>query len=412
MNVFHLRRLIPLLFVLLWLAMVAPVQAAGVVGDGTPASCTDAALAAALAGGGAVTFDCGPDPVTIFVTHNVIAGGQVTAVDGGGLVTLDAGGKVQHFLVLGGGELALRALTLQAGSFSTGGAAYVAKNAILRLDTVEIRDCVADGGGNDGGAVQNRGTLTADNVQFVRNHADDSGGAIYNQGGSVTIHSSSFMSNTAADGGALYNTSGGMDVADSLLQANRAGNYGGALLAGGGAVTVTNVTITQNQAVRGGGLFGMGSAVISVLNSTIYTNTAPTAGGVWNDTAAPAANVALKNSIVANNDAVIGGGAPGLNCDGPAMHSLGHNLVSDMSCIAPIEGDLTGVAPKLGELALNGGATGNYAPLPGSPVIDAGDNDGCPSVDQRGQARPLGPACDIGSVESGAALWLPAVTKE
>ena len=39
-----------------------PVVAAGVVGTGRPGSCTEAALDAALAGGGMVTFDCGPRP--------------------------------------------------------------------------------------------------------------------------------------------------------------------------------------------------------------------------------------------------------------------------------------------------------------------------------------------------------------
>ena len=46
----------------------APVVAAGVVGTGTPGICTEAALDAALAGGGLVTFDCGTDPVTVTVT--------------------------------------------------------------------------------------------------------------------------------------------------------------------------------------------------------------------------------------------------------------------------------------------------------------------------------------------------------
>src|SRR5690349_20359757 len=33
-----------------------------VIGDGTPASCTSDAVVAAVAGGGVITFDCGPDP--------------------------------------------------------------------------------------------------------------------------------------------------------------------------------------------------------------------------------------------------------------------------------------------------------------------------------------------------------------
>jgi hypothetical protein len=36
-----------------------PVQAAGVVGTGTPATCTESAFDTALTGGGSVTFNCG-----------------------------------------------------------------------------------------------------------------------------------------------------------------------------------------------------------------------------------------------------------------------------------------------------------------------------------------------------------------
>jgi hypothetical protein len=43
--------------------------AAGVVGTGTPESCTEAGLDAALAGGGAVTFDCGGGVVTIPISR-------------------------------------------------------------------------------------------------------------------------------------------------------------------------------------------------------------------------------------------------------------------------------------------------------------------------------------------------------
>ena len=39
-------------------------------------------------------------------------------------------------------------------------------------------------------------------------------------------------------------------------------------------------------------------------------------------------------------------------------------------------------------------------PQPGSPAIDAVVPNGCPAVDQRGTARPIGAACDIGAVEA------------
>jgi len=60
------------LAVLLALALMraTSVLAAGVVGDGTPESCTEAALDTTLAGGGTVTFNCG-GTATITVTSRV-----------------------------------------------------------------------------------------------------------------------------------------------------------------------------------------------------------------------------------------------------------------------------------------------------------------------------------------------------
>src|SRR5579871_4231113 len=39
-----------------------------VVGKGTPAGCTSAAVVRAVAAGGIITFDCGPKPITILMT--------------------------------------------------------------------------------------------------------------------------------------------------------------------------------------------------------------------------------------------------------------------------------------------------------------------------------------------------------
>ena len=65
-----------------------------VVGTGTPASCTGTAVAAAVAQGGVITFDCGPSPVSIpmTVTAKVFNDQPDVVIDGGGLVTLDGQG--------------------------------------------------------------------------------------------------------------------------------------------------------------------------------------------------------------------------------------------------------------------------------------------------------------------------------
>ena len=67
-----------------------------VIGNGTPASCTSAAVVTAVAAGGIITFYCGPDPVTITMTATAKvrnANGPAIVLDGGGKVTLSGGGR-------------------------------------------------------------------------------------------------------------------------------------------------------------------------------------------------------------------------------------------------------------------------------------------------------------------------------
>lgn len=66
-----------------------------VVGTGTPSSCTSRAVVRAVAKGGMITFDCGPDPVTIAMkrTAKVVNTSARVVLDGGGRVTLDGLGE-------------------------------------------------------------------------------------------------------------------------------------------------------------------------------------------------------------------------------------------------------------------------------------------------------------------------------
>ena len=68
-----------------------------VIGAGTAAGCTSAAVVKAVASGGVITFNCGPNPVTITMTATakVVNTSHQVVLDGGGLVTLSGGGKRQ-----------------------------------------------------------------------------------------------------------------------------------------------------------------------------------------------------------------------------------------------------------------------------------------------------------------------------
>jgi hypothetical protein len=84
----------------------------------------------------------------------------------------------------------------------------------------------------------------------------------------------------------------------------------------------------------------------------------------------------------------------------------GHNLSSDVSAGFTLPSSHNSVDPLLGPLADNGGLTPTMALLPSSPAIDAGDSSACLPMDQRGVARPMGVACDIGAFELAPKLTL------
>src|SRR5258708_21202412 len=70
-------------------------QAAGtVVGIGSASSCNEAALTAAVAAGGPISFNCGSSKATITLTKELVIGVNVS-LDSAGLVTISGGGSVR-----------------------------------------------------------------------------------------------------------------------------------------------------------------------------------------------------------------------------------------------------------------------------------------------------------------------------
>jgi hypothetical protein len=66
-----------------------------VIGNGKPAGCTSAKVVKAVAEGGIITFNCGPNPITITMhaTAKVVNTSHRVVLDGRGLVTLSGAGK-------------------------------------------------------------------------------------------------------------------------------------------------------------------------------------------------------------------------------------------------------------------------------------------------------------------------------
>lgn len=286
-----------------------PPSWAKVVGTGTPASCTSAALAAAVRSGGTIVFSCGPDPVTIVVDqilftcntttcqHPWQGGTPVTSMtlDGGGLVTLSGGGVRPIYYA--------NACEEQFGWLTS--ACQNDTRPHITFQNITFADGNAQGGhpgfdgvggGGGGGAISMRsGRLTLDHVTFRNNvcvaaHSDAGGGAVRVTGmtSQVEVTASTFTNNRCANGGALSSLHAPMVITDSVFTGNVAtghgasdglGGNGGAIYFDGTSenVTVVNSTITGNVAPEGGpGIFYVSndrSGSLTIQGSTITGNT-------------------------------------------------------------------------------------------------------------------------------------------
>jgi predicted outer membrane repeat protein len=212
------------------------------------------------------------------------------------------------------------------------------------------------------------------------NFADLGGGLAWQAPGTLTVEESLFTANTAERGGAIATQSSGRADATNTL-------------------TLLNSTLTGNAAERGGAIErAFGSTILRAV--TIAGNSALAGSGI-DFNGARLSNTAATGTILANVPAPQNCSTNGAPFQaGEALSASGANLESGGGCHLRSP-DLSGVVPRLGPLAANGGPTGTRALLPGSPALDRYRTDDCPSVDQRGFARPVGAGCDIGAFESG-----------
>jgi hypothetical protein len=256
-----------------------------VVGDGQPASCTSAAVVSAVAAGGIITFNCGPNPLTITMTAtaDVPNTDQLVVLDGGGLITLSGAGERQI----------LFSDTCQ-GTWSTNDCVnqpypeVVVQNMTFEdgySSAEQNTSCTQNtptcwyGGVDGGGAIYTEGgQFEAINSNFVDNSCyadgpDLGGGAIralaQYDNDPVYITNDTFTGNSCSNGGALSSISVGWDISNSVFTDNSAIGWGANPAAsgtpGGGSggavyldgknddVQFSGTTMSGNTAREGGG---------------------------------------------------------------------------------------------------------------------------------------------------------------
>ncbi len=260
-----------------------------VIGSGTPASCTSAAVVAAVAAGGVITFNCGPDPVTITMTATATVpnSSHLVVLDGGGKVTLSGGGNTEILSMNAGWQQQWPQLVVQNLTFTD---AY--------SGTQQTTGSSVYGGGaifDEGGQLKVVNSAFAGNSCFASG-PDLGGGAIRAVGMSlaspVYITGDTFTGNSCSNGGALSGLFAQFDVINSLMTGNKAigwganpaaagtpgGGSGGAIYTDGTGynLSVTGTVMRDNTAREGGGaiffVVNSGGGTLQIDSSTLQGN--------------------------------------------------------------------------------------------------------------------------------------------
>jgi hypothetical protein len=261
-----------------------------VVGDGTSASCTSAAVVAAVAAGGVITFSCGAAPVTVTMTATatVASSSHQVVLDGGGRVTLSGGGKTEILSMNAGWQQQWPQLVVQnlaftdaySGTQQTSGSSVYGGGAIFdeggQLKVVNSAftgdSCYASGPDLGGGAIRAVGMYPAAPVYITHD---------------------TFSGNSCSNGGALSGLYAHFDVTNSLLDGNKAigwganpatagtpgGGSGGAIYTDGNQydLSVSGTVMRDNTAREGGGgiffVVNAGGGTLTIDSSTLQGNT-------------------------------------------------------------------------------------------------------------------------------------------
>jgi hypothetical protein len=267
----------------------------------------------------------------------------------------------------------------------------------------------------EGGCIWSTGNLTLSNAlvsdcgtQGVAEQGHDSrGGGVY-VAGNLTMSSSTLVSNscsadfsTRAFGGGAF-VGGSAHILESTISGNYVGyfvghgNVGGITIQGTEPSIIVNSTISGNSATNLlGGIYAYASLTLSnstiAFNHALYGLSAPRVPGGVQAYNGP---LTMNSTIISNNYA--SGSEYDLYAFGVVSGT--NNLVMISSNSPP--GTLT-ADPGLQSLADNGGPTKTHALLATSVAIDAGNNVGGASTDQRGAGfvRVSGAQADIGAFE-------------
>jgi hypothetical protein len=367
------------------------------------------------------------------------AGSDRTIVDGNGGVT---GERVFDILT---GTVVISGVTIEHGAASGAapdGGGIFQRAGDLTLENSVVFSNTAPTAASYGAGIDSSGVLTIEHSVIRDNTSTAFAGGVESLG-PLLVRNSTISGNFAfVDGGGLETEGHSQStVLNSTISGNTATLYSGGILIAGNTDVINSTIVGNSSGGNAGGIGLVGSSNVStrLFNTTVVDNIANAdvadsgiGGGIFTCETVTCTNgpmVTLQNSIIAGNGyRRIGASGPAGtgfvlfhtvpdDCAGP-IASLSNNILSTVNASdCSVNGSFVLTDPLLSPLADNGGPTLTQLPQPGSPAIDAGAPSGCTDnlgalllTDQRGAARKVGAACDIGATEAGAAPSLTALT--
>jgi hypothetical protein len=281
-----------------------------VVGTGTSAGCTSAAVVRAVAEGGTITFNCGSKPVTITMTATakVVNTSHEVVLNGGGKVTLSGGGKIR-ILYMNTCDEKQKFITNDC--WEQHWPQLVVENLTFKDAYSAVQQSTTSSYG--GGAIfAEGGQLKVVNSAFLDNrcypYGPDLGGAAIRAYGMYTgslvyITHDTFTGNTCANGGALSGLDAKFDVTNSVLTANKA--------IGWGANPAQKGTPGGGS---GGAIYTDGNQYNLIVNGTVMRdNTAREGGGaIFFVVNADGGTLTIEHSTLAGNPSGVFQNAPGI----------------------------------------------------------------------------------------------------
>jgi hypothetical protein len=289
-----------------------------IIGDGTPESCGAESFIDAVAQGGTIVFDCGPNPITLTLSGPAKVFNDANpdiVIDGGGLVSLSGGGQTR----------------------------------ILYMNTCDADQVWTTSHCQN----QDHPRLTVQNITFANGNSTgeiryDGGGAIWVRGGRFKAVNCRFFNNVCSDtgpdvGGAavrVFSQYEGLPVYivnctfGGAQGYGNVGSNGGAISSIGVSWTIINSLFSYNRAIgyganpadpgtpgggSGGAIYNDGNTMtLTIIGTRIEYNEVNEHGSaiffVSND---HTGNIVIDDSVIVNN--VGGSWYPAY--DGISMHS-------------------------------------------------------------------------------------------